>query len=138
MLDEPDVPLLTFINAVRFSYCIKQACFRVVGINRVPGAIKKCFPQLRRVFLFVFFCIYLFIFLTNKKALMSLFLHGLFLLKAGKEEAVKVLFVSLCRRRFGLCYKSFYVHVELLFAHILSCDSFLPQFEVVHYIILAL
>lgn len=70
-------------------------------------------------------CIYLF-FLTNKKALMSLFLHGLFLLKAGKEEAVKVLFVSLCRRRFGLCYKSFYVHVELLFAHILSCDSFLP------------
>lgn len=54
MLDEPDGPLLPFINAVRFSYCIKQACFRVVGINRVPGAIKKCFPQLRRVFLFVF------------------------------------------------------------------------------------
>lgn len=66
MLDEPDVPLLTFINAVRFSYCIKQACFRVVGINRVPGAIKKCFPQLRRVFLFVFF-LYLFIYFFNKQ-----------------------------------------------------------------------
>lgn len=46
--------------------------------------------------------------------------------KGGKEEAMKV-FVYLCKRSFGLCYKGFYVPIELLSAHTLPGDSFLPQ-----------
>lgn len=93
-----------------------------VGVSRIPTLeARKAFSLNRMCFFFL---------LKKKKASYDASLSSWPIstqTKGGKEEAVKVLFVYLCKRSFGLCYKGFYVPIELLSVHILPGDSFLPQ-----------